>query len=95
MNDDKTISYNTESDADAMEALDMAMGINLETDVWVCTVCGYEYSPLLGDPEHGIPKGTPFQDLPDNWTCPRCHAPKDKFEPKVEINDDGKSWTNS
>ncbi len=23
--------------------------------------------------------GVAFEDLPDNWTCPRCRQPKDKF----------------
>ena len=34
--------------------------------------CGYRYDPAIGDPEHGIPPGTPFEDLPDDWECPEC-----------------------
>jgi len=34
--------------------------------------CGYRYNPALGDPEHGIPPGTPFEDLPADWECPEC-----------------------
>ena len=45
-----------------------------------CRVCDYHYNPAVGDPEHGIPAGTPFHELPDDWTCPVCHATKDKFE---------------
>jgi hemerythrin-like domain-containing protein/rubredoxin len=48
-----------------------------------CSVCGYIYSPDLGDPKHGIEKGTPWKDLPDDWVCPICLAPKDRFE-KIE-----------
>ncbi|MGN1382746.1 MAG: rubredoxin [Eubacterium sp.] len=51
------------------------------TGKYVCSVCGYVYDPEKGDPEHGIPAGTAFADLPDDWTCPRCHQPKSKFTP--------------
>lgn len=49
------------------------------TGKWVCSVCGYVYDPAVGDPDHGIPAGTAFEDLPDDWRCPRCMQPKDKF----------------
>lgn len=39
-----------------------------------CTVCDWIY-----DEEK---QGTKFEDLPDDWTCPICGAPKDMF---VEI----------
>ena len=32
-----------------------------------CTVCGYVYDPVQGDPEHGIKPGTSFEELPDKW----------------------------
>ena len=48
-----------------------------------CTVCGYVYDPELGDPDNDIAPGTPFEELPDNWVCPVCGAPKSDFE-KVE-----------
>jgi rubredoxin len=37
-----------------------------------CRLCGYIYSPLRGEPHNGIPKGTSFEDLPDNYVCPLC-----------------------
>ncbi len=46
-----------------------------------CTVCGYVYEPENGDPDNNIPAGTPFEDLPEDWTCPVCGAGKDVFEP--------------
>ena len=46
---------------------------------YVCSVCGYVYDPAVGDPEHGVPAGTPFEALPDDWHCPRCKRDKDKF----------------
>lgn len=45
-----------------------------------CLVCGYIYDPAIGDPEHNIPAGTDFDDLPEYWTCPICGADKSSFE---------------
>jgi rubredoxin len=50
---------------------------------WQCSICGYTYDPQKGDPEHDVTPGTPFEKLPDDWTCPECGAAKDMFE-KVE-----------
>ncbi|MDX9865193.1 MAG: rubredoxin [Anaerolineaceae bacterium] len=47
---------------------------------WECLDCGYVYDPEIGDEENGIAPGTPFADLPDDWVCPDCGAPKDNFE---------------
>ena len=52
-------------------------------DKWECLVCGYVYDPAMGDSESGIMPNTPFEALPDDWTCPDCGAGKDMFE-KVE-----------
>lgn len=48
---------------------------------WECQVCGYVYDPAKGDPQSGIPAGTAFEDLPEDWVCPDCGATKDMFEP--------------
>ena len=48
---------------------------------YVCDVCGYVYDPEKGIPEDGVEPGTPFEDLPDDWVCPVCGAPKDQFSP--------------
>ncbi|MGP1577218.1 MAG: rubredoxin [Treponema sp.] len=48
-------------------------------DKYVCDLCGYEYDPAVGDPEGGIPPGTAFQDIPDDWVCPLCGATKESF----------------
>ncbi len=37
-----------------------------------CSICGYEYDETQ--------EGVPFADLPDDWKCPLCGAPKDAFE---------------
>lgn len=47
----------------------------------ICSNCGYVYDPKVGDPENGIPAGTAFEDLPDDWHCPVCYVPKDQFDP--------------
>lgn len=46
---------------------------------YVCSICGYVYDPAIGDPDNGIPAGTKFEDLPEDWHCPRCKQGKDKF----------------
>jgi len=51
---------------------------------WACTVCGYIYDPAVGDPEHGVEPGTPFEELPDDWVCPVCGVGKDMFE-KIKV----------
>lgn len=37
-----------------------------------CSLCGYIYSPLRGEPHNGIPEGTEFDDLPNSYVCPVC-----------------------
>ncbi len=39
-----------------------------------CTKCGYEYDDRV--------EKAPFEDLPKNWNCPRCKAPKSAFAKK-------------
>ena len=48
-------------------------------DIYVCDVCGYEYDPAAGDPDNGIAPGTPFEAIPDSWTCPLCGVDKTEF----------------
>jgi rubredoxin len=43
------------------------------------TNCGYIYNPEKGDRKGKIPKGTPFEDLPEEWKCPICGAGKRMF----------------
>lgn len=49
---------------------------------YVCGVCGYEYDPAEGDPEHGVPAGTDFDKIPDDWACPVCGVSKSEFSPE-------------
>jgi len=52
----------------------------VKMDKYVCTVCGYVYDPVKGDPDSGIAAGTAFEAIPDDWVCPICGAGKDAFE---------------
>ncbi len=42
------------------------------TGIYVCSICGYVYDPAEHD-------GEAFEDLPDDWKCPRCKQSKEKF----------------
>ena len=39
---------------------------------YVCGICGYVYDPAEHD-------GMAFEELPEDWKCPRCKQSKDKF----------------
>jgi len=51
---------------------------------WECEVCSYVYDQKKGDPDHGIPPGTPFEEIPDSWHCPDCGAAKSMFK-KINV----------
>jgi len=42
------------------------------TGKYVCGVCGYVHDPAEHD-------GVAFEDLPDDWRCPRCKQGKERF----------------
>jgi rubredoxin len=67
-------------------ALDLDFGLSfdmkgLTMQKYRCTLCGYIYDPVSGDPDGGIAPGTPFDQIPDSWVCPMCGAAKSEFEP--------------
>lgn len=47
---------------------------------YVCNVCGYVYDPAVGDLDHGIPAGTAFEDISEDWFCPMCGVGKENFD---------------
>ena len=47
---------------------------------WICLNCGFVYEESRGLPEAGIAPGTAWADVPEDWTCPDCGAPKSSFE---------------
>ncbi|BCX82317.1 hypothetical protein MIT9_P1903 [Methylomarinovum caldicuralii] len=58
--------------------------LQVEYKKYVCVVCGYIYDESEGDPDSGLPPGTRFEDIPDDWVCPECGVTKDDFEPLEE-----------
>jgi [NiFe] hydrogenase assembly HybE family chaperone len=44
-----------------------------------CKICWTPYDPAEGDDTRQVLPGTPFLDLPDDWACPGCNAPKAQF----------------
>jgi rubredoxin len=55
---------------------------NLESEFkrWICLGCGFLYDEALGLPEEGIPPGTRWEDVPEDFVCPDCGTPKEFFE---------------
>lgn len=43
-------------------------------------VCGFIFDEAQGLPEAGIPSGTRWDDVPEDWVCPDCGATKSEFE---------------
>lgn len=54
-------------------------GYNLKR--FKCKVCGYIYDPEVGEPRRNTAPGTPFEELPDGWSCPHCGAGLFRFRP--------------
>ena len=84
--DDKEIDFCRAFGVDMAKALmpETARETQTEEDTaggakYICDVCGYIYDPAVGDPDRGIPAGTPFESLPDDWTCPVCSVEKSMF----------------
>jgi rubredoxin len=50
----------------------------------MCVNCGFVYEEAVGHAATGVPPGTAWTDVPDDWTCPDCGAPKSSFE-MIEI----------
>jgi rubredoxin len=46
---------------------------------WMCGPCGYIYDEAEGLPGEGIAPGTPFEAIPEDWTCPDCGVRKAEF----------------
>lgn len=46
---------------------------------YVCDICNWEYDEAAGLPDQGIAPGTKWADLPEDFKCPLCGAPKEMF----------------
>lgn len=44
-----------------------------------CFFCGFIYDEAKGLPDEGIPAGTRWADIPDDWFCPDCGVGKTDF----------------
>lgn len=62
-------AYQTNLKKEALALFQKKIGVKKMEKKWVCVVCGYVYD---GD--------VPFEELPDDWTCPLCGVGKDQFE---------------
>jgi len=58
--------------------------VNFKT--WQCLTCDFIYSEADGIPEEGIPAGTTWEDVPDDWQCPDCAMGKEDFEMQEVTN---------
>lgn len=47
---------------------------------FICLLCGFIYDEAKGLPEEGIPPGTLWKDIPEDWFCPECGARKADFQ---------------
>ena len=46
---------------------------------YICKICGYINDEEKGIPKAGIPPYTLFDDLPEDFVCPKCKANKSAF----------------
>lgn len=47
---------------------------------YMCLLCGFVYDEEKGLPEENIAPGTRWEEIPDSWVCPECHAMKEDFQ---------------
>ncbi len=45
-----------------------------------CVICGFIYDEAEGLPDDGIPPGTKWADVPEDWECPDCGISKSDFD---------------
>lgn len=66
-----------------MSAVAASMDADAALRQYICRACGLIYDEAQGDPDSGLPPGTRFDDIPDDWECPLCGVTKADFEPHV------------
>ena len=62
----------------------LELGKEMTVLKYICGDCDFIYDPEKGDQTQNIAPGTAFEDLPDDWECPECGAPKSEFYPILE-----------
>ncbi|MCB4791494.1 MAG: rubredoxin [Elusimicrobia bacterium] len=45
-----------------------------------CLACNHVYDEEKGDPKNAVRRGTRFNDLPDDWSCPVCGVNKEYYK---------------
>jgi len=60
---------------DAIEDTRPLIAPRAETGRYICERCGFVYDPAKNS-------GVAFKDLPADWKCPKCGAPKSEFVPQ-------------
>jgi len=53
---------------------------NIQKELFQCSHCGTIYDATYGDVSASIPKGTSFNDLPEDYVCSTCGAKKTAYE---------------
>ena len=74
------LDNNTENVAKPTENKDGGL---IEIPVYQCTSCLTVYDEEIGDEEASIAPGVAFKDLPEDYSCNLCDAPKSKFKEVV------------
>jgi rubredoxin len=54
-------------------------------------LCMHIYDEALGDPDSGLAPGTLWEDVPEDWRCPKCGAAKGYFEAEARFDSPGSS----
>lgn len=49
---------------------------------YICEECGFILDESVYMPLTGLPEGSGFYDLPEDWVCPLCGAPRSDFQPE-------------
>lgn len=79
-------NYHADRYTEALEVLNggqsatRVAGEDPATRKWICRQCSMIYDPVAGDPDSGIAPGTPFEEIPEDWSCPICGASKKTFK---------------
>lgn len=63
----------------------VSWGCKRQMKKWQCIVCGWIYDEEEGCEEEGIPPGTAWADIPEDFVCPECGVGKADFE-MIEID---------
>ena len=46
---------------------------------YVCNICGYEYDEAVGEQSQGVPAGTKWGEVTEDFVCPICGVDKSNF----------------